>query len=87
MARPVKALNLSEEQRGILQGMARSRETPHSQVVRSQIILKAAEGINHKKISQEYCVRMQWVFGVKEGWKAALSWHNGRTSPRNCMQR
>ena len=33
--------------------IARSRETPHSLVQRTQIVLKAAAGINNKMISLE----------------------------------
>lgn len=53
MARPKKAVNLTSEQTELLQGIGRSRETPHSLVIRTQIVLKAASGLNNKRISQE----------------------------------
>lgn len=51
MARPTKQLNLTLEQKQLLEKIARSRETPHSLVQRTQIVLKAAAGINNKMIS------------------------------------
>ena len=53
MARPTKPLNLMPEQKELLLRIARSREAPHSLVLRTQIILKAAAGYNNKTISQD----------------------------------
>lgn len=51
MARPTTPLNLTQEQNNLLQSIARSREVPHSLVLRAQIILQAGQGINNKTIS------------------------------------
>lgn len=53
MARPKKPLDLMPSVKELLVGIARSRETPHSLVRRTQIILKAAAGYNNKTISQD----------------------------------
>lgn len=53
MARPKKAVILTKKQQELLQGVARSREMPHSLILRVEIVLKAALGLNNKKISQE----------------------------------
>jgi transposase len=53
LARPTTPLNLTPEQNEYLQSLVRSREVPHSRVQRAQIILKAAAGKSHKKISQD----------------------------------
>lgn len=51
MARPAPSIDLSAEQRSLLEGLARSRETAHSLVRRAQIILRAAEGQHNKYIA------------------------------------
>ena len=71
MARPNKPINLTIEQNQLLQALARRRETPHSLVLRTQIILKAAQGMTSKAISLEMGVsedsvglwRQRWVEG------------------------
>ncbi len=71
MARPKTPINLTSQQTEILQRIARSRETPHSLVVRTHIILKAASGLNNKTISQELGLckdtiglwRKRWIEG------------------------
>ena len=50
MARPTKPLNLMPSVKELIEGIARSRETPHSLVRRTPIILKAAAGYNNKTI-------------------------------------
>jgi hypothetical protein len=45
MARPKEPINLTPEQKELLQEIARSRETPHSLVIRTKIVLKAAWGM------------------------------------------
>lgn len=74
MARPTKPLNLMREQKELLEGIARSRETPHSLVRRTQIILKAAAGDNNKTISKDLGLcedtvglwRKRWVEGAEQ---------------------
>lgn len=44
MARPAPLIELSPEQRTLLEGLARSRETAYSLVQRAQIVLRAADG-------------------------------------------
>lgn len=72
MARPTKPITLTTEQSALLQAIARSRETPHSLVLRVQIVLKAAEGYNNQEISQDLGLcdnsvglwRRRWVDGI-----------------------
>ena len=74
MARPTKPLNLMREQKELLSGIARSRQTPHSLVLRTQIVLKAAAGDNNKTISQDDSLcedtvglwRKRWIEGAHE---------------------
>jgi transposase len=74
MARPTTPLNLTPEQNEYLQSLIRSREIPHSRVQRAQIILKAAAGDNHKKISQDLNLceetvglwRRRWIEGYAD---------------------
>jgi transposase len=52
MARPAPLIDLTSEQRALLEGLARSRETAHSLVQRAQIVLQAADGEHNKQIAQ-----------------------------------
>lgn len=52
MARPALRINLTAEQREILESIARSRESSHSLVIRAQIILKLAECLSNFFIAQ-----------------------------------
>lgn len=71
MARPIPPLNLTQEPSELLHSLVRCREVPHSLVQRAQIILKAANGLNNKTISQELALshdtvglwRQRWVRG------------------------
>lgn len=79
MARPTTPINLTPEQNNILNSIARSRETPHSLVLRAQIILQAAPGITNKTINLNLnrCEdtvglwRQRWVKGGAELEKSA----------------
>ncbi|MFB1490703.1 MULTISPECIES: helix-turn-helix domain-containing protein [unclassified Thiocapsa] len=42
MARPAPLIDLTDEQRTLLEGISRSRETAHSLVRRARIVLRAA---------------------------------------------
>jgi transposase len=74
MARPTKPLHLKPEEQKLLEGIAGSRNTPYSLVVRTQIILKAAAGENNKKIGQDLDLsensvgmwRQRWLEGSLE---------------------
>ena len=73
MARPKKIIILTDKQKELLERVARSRETEHSLVLRVQIVLKLAQGLNNQKISQQLNLsqntiglwRKRWL----EGWK------------------
>ncbi len=52
MARPAPLISLTSEQRTLLEGLARSRETAHSLVQRAQMVLQAADGEHNKHIAQ-----------------------------------
>jgi transposase len=52
MARPTTPITLTPEQQDLLERIARSRETPHSLVLRTQMILQAAQGVHNKKMSE-----------------------------------
>ena len=52
MARPAPLIHLTPEQRTVLEGLARSRETAHSLVQRAQIVRRAADGERSKAIAQ-----------------------------------
>ena len=49
MSRPTTPINLTSAQNEYLQSIVRSREVPHSRVLRAQIILKAAAGVSQQK--------------------------------------
>ena len=51
--RPTEAVVLSEEQGSALQSFANSRSLPHGLVVRSRIVLSAAEGKYDGEIAKE----------------------------------
>lgn len=51
MARPAPLIELCPEQRTLLEGLARSRESAHSLVQRAQIVLRAADGEYNKSIA------------------------------------
>lgn len=51
MARPAPLIHLTDAQRTVLEGLARSRETAHSLVQRAQIVLRAADGEPSKQIA------------------------------------
>lgn len=74
MARPTPLIHLSQEQSDLLQRLERSREISHSLVLRARIVLKAAQGMNNKRIGQELGVyehgvgfwRKRWLEGSAE---------------------
>ena len=53
MARPKLPLVLSPEQKTELQRLVRTPTTPQQTVLRSRIVLKAAEGMDNDEIAQE----------------------------------
>ena len=56
MNKPAKAIDLSEEDRRVLQGWVRAHNTPQQVVRRGMIILRASEGMTNSHIAQEVCV-------------------------------
>ena len=50
---PAPALRLDEDSRSALTSWTRSRTLPHRQVLRAQIVLRAADGIANRKIAEE----------------------------------
>jgi len=50
---PAPALRLDEDSRSALTSWTRSRTLPHRQVLRAQIVLRAADGIADRKIAEE----------------------------------
>jgi hypothetical protein len=68
MARPTLPINLTPEQRDLLQRLARSRETPHSLVVRTQMILHAAEGRQNKTMAGTLGVCEETISFWRERW-------------------
>ncbi|WP_295404459.1 hypothetical protein [uncultured Thiocystis sp.] len=52
MARPAPLIELTDEQRTLLEGLSRSRETAHSLVRRARIVLRAADGEHNSAIAQ-----------------------------------
>jgi len=79
MARPTQPIKLTEEQTKLLQRLARRRGVAHQLVLRSQIVLKAADGVPNKAISRELkvgedCVgiwRRRWIEGRQDLEQAA----------------
>jgi transposase len=79
MARPTTPIHLTPEQSDLLQRIAHSRETPHSLVLRTQIIVQAAEGRHNKTIAGNLGVceetvsfwRNRWLTGQIELAKGA----------------
>ena len=51
--RVAPTLTLTSEEREKLESWARGRSTPHRLVLRAQIVLRAAEGIQNKQIAEE----------------------------------
>lgn len=51
MARPAPLIDLAPEQRSLLEGLSRSRETARRLVQRAQIVLRAADGEHNKAIA------------------------------------
>ena len=51
MARPAPLIDLTPEQRSLLEGLSRSRETARRLVQRAQIVLRAADGEHNKAIA------------------------------------
>lgn len=68
MARPTQAIQLTAEQEHLLQRLARSRETPHSLVQRSRIVLYAAQGIAGKAISIQLGIDEDTVVLWRKRW-------------------
>lgn len=58
------AIELSEQERGVLESMARSYTSPYWQVMRARMVLLAAEGLRNDQIAARlYCGRdvvSQW---------------------------
>lgn len=52
MARPAPSIDLTSEQRTLLEGLARSRETAHSLVQRAQMVLQGADGEHNKRMQR-----------------------------------
>lgn len=79
MARPTSPIPLTPERRDLLQRLAHGRETPHSLVRRTQMIVRAAEGLPNKTIAGNLGVceetvsfwRNRWLTGQLELAKGA----------------
>lgn len=71
MARPTPPINLSLEQNELLHHLARRRETPHSLVLRVQIIRQSAQGINNKTISMNLGLCEDTVGQWRRRWVAS----------------
>lgn len=69
MARPVQSLKLSLEPSNLLQSIIRRREVPPRLVQRAKIILKAAEGLTNKRISQKLGVSHESVTLWRSRWR------------------
>lgn len=52
---------LAEDEKQILEGMARQYTSPYFQVIRSKIILLAAEGLSNKRIAERLDIPRQIV--------------------------
>jgi hypothetical protein len=64
-------IHLTEAQRPILEGLARSRETAHSLVQRSQIVRRAAAGEPSKQIAQALGLNEDAVGQWRRRWAEA----------------
>jgi hypothetical protein len=51
MSRPAALIELSEKERGELEGLSRRRRTAQGQAQRAQIVLLAADGLENKAIA------------------------------------
>ena len=71
MARPAPLIELSPEQRTLLDGLARSRETAHSLVRRAQIVLRAADGEHNQQIAQALGLGEDGVGHWRRRWATA----------------
>jgi len=70
MKTPSKTIELKPEQRQVLESWCRSHNMPHKLVFRADIILRAAEGIPHRRIAQELRISrptvIHWCHVFKE---------------------
>lgn len=73
MARPTTPIHLTPEQQDLLERIARRRETPHSLVLRTQIILRAAEGLHNKKIGKHLGICEETVSFWRKRWQVGQS--------------
>ena len=84
MARPAPLIDLTDEQRTLLEALSRRRETAHSLVRRAQIVLRAADGEPNKAIAHALNLdedgvgqwRRRWVNA--QGQLATLAGHPQR---------
>ena len=60
MARPTTPISLTGAINEYIQGIVRSREVPHSRVLRAKIILKAAEGDSNNQPRLRSMQRDYW---------------------------
>lgn len=61
MARPKATLELSEDERGELQALARRRKTAQAAALRARIVLACAEGIENNTVAERLYVTKQTV--------------------------
>ncbi len=71
MARPAPLINLTPEQRTVLEGLARRREIAHSLVQRAQIVLRAADGEPSKPIAYALGLNEEAVGQWRRRWADA----------------
>lgn len=66
-----RTITLSKEQQTLLETIASSRQSPYSQVIRSQIILQAAGGERNQAIARELKVHVDMVRRWRDRWVEA----------------
>ena len=87
MARPTTPINLTSEQSDLLQRIAHSRETPHSLVRRTQMIVQAAEGFPNKTIARNLGVCEETVSFWRKRWLAGqIELAKGAESPKRLRE-
>ena len=68
MARPAPRITLTPEEEVLLQTISRSRETPHSLVQRSRIVLLASQGGTNQAIGQKLGLHEETVGLWRSRW-------------------
>jgi transposase len=87
MARPAPRITLTPEEEVLLQTISSSRETPHSLVQRSRIVLLASQGGTNQAIGQELGLHEETVGLWRSRWaKGSAGLAERATNPKRLRE-